>query len=279
MDAHWTIQTVFTIIYVVMLTFGMIKLSSYSSSIIKKATKHEELCRSILKLIPSTIVAVDWYANKVLYINNISSCLINTTSSKDPLSMTPVELFSFIPEEQWIEIQSLLAKNKNVKKIIDVATNVQVQVTASCIDFRNSKVVVYTLRQLKQRMQELEFKSSSALLSKYEVLFDTVPTPLVLSSREGQILLVNQAFCMFTQYTKEEIENKTHILQFVADEDKSKVASYIQNRSSENAIKQYSYSFNLVKKDNSEWLCSAKVSMVPGSTDYIASVIEIEYLR
>lgn len=277
MNIHWTIQLVSSIVYIAILTLGMIKLGFYLVNLVTKVTKHEELYRSILKAMPTTIVAVDWYASKILYINNISSCLLNTTSNKDLLSMTPVELFPFISEEQWIEIRALVAKNKNIKMVIDVTPSIQVQLITNSMDLRNKKVVVYTLRQLKQRITEQT--PAVDLRSRYEVMFDAIPTPLALSNKEGQILLVNQAFCLFTQYTKDEIENKTHILQFISDEDKDRVASYIQGRSAENAIKQYSYSFNLIKRDHTKWLCSAKVSMLPDSTDYIASVIEIEYLH
>jgi PAS domain S-box-containing protein len=111
--------------------------------------------------------------------------------------------------------------------------------------------------------------------NRYLSLFNNTGTATCLLDGPGKILLCNSKFEELSAYTKEEIENKLMWSDLTAEEDIERCKSIRDKRIKGTGDAPEEYEFKFKDKFNNKKDVHVKVGFLPGSNEWIASLIDI----
>jgi len=125
-------------------------------------------------------------------------------------------------------------------------------------------------RELKHRERALE-ESEAA----YRAIFENTGTATLIINADTTISLVNTEFEKISGYSREEIEGKMSWHEFVAREDLERMQRYHDGRREGADGIPTNYDFTMVDRGGAGRDVHMTVSMIPGTTDTIASAMDI----
>lgn len=125
-------------------------------------------------------------------------------------------------------------------------------------------------RELKQR--EAALAESEAA---YRAIFENTGTATLIVRADTTVTLVNTEFEALSGYSKEEVEDKMSWRAFVVRDDLERMQQYHDGRRSGVADIPKQYDFRMRCRDGTERDVHMTVSMIPGTTDSVASAMDI----
>ena len=124
-----------------------------------------------------------------------------------------------------------------------------------------------TLAEREERLQESE--------TRYRTIFETTGTAIAIGELDTTLSLVNTKFLEYSGYSKEEIEGKMTWTQIVAKEDVERVREVNQLRLTRPEEAPRQYEFTMVDKGRNLRHVLLTADIFPGTTQTIASLIDI----
>ncbi len=111
--------------------------------------------------------------------------------------------------------------------------------------------------------------------NKYQTIFETGSTAIVMLEEDRTISLVNSKFEELSGYTKEEVENRKKWTEFVTKDDLERMKKYHRNRRVDGKSAPSEYEFQFVTKDGGVRDIFLSVGMIPGTKRSVASFLDI----
>jgi len=111
--------------------------------------------------------------------------------------------------------------------------------------------------------------------NKYRTIFETTGSCTLLFGDDMVITLINEEFCRRSGYSKEEVEGKMLVTDFIAEEYLDKVLEYHARRSVDPSSVPKSYEVQIKIKNGSLRDGILTVDLIPGTSKRVASLIDI----
>ncbi|MGC9398775.1 MAG: PAS domain S-box protein [Anaerolineae bacterium] len=134
------------------------------------------------------------------------------------------------------------------------------RVLVSVVDITERKRMEATLRESERR---------------YRAIFETTGAATILIEEDMTISLANRQCEALSGYTRQEIEGKMSWTAFVAPEDLARMREYHVLRRRRPGAAPQSYEFRLITKSGERRNVHASISMIPSTTQSIASILDI----
>ncbi|NLV26171.1 MAG: PAS domain S-box protein [Methanomicrobiales archaeon] len=119
---------------------------------------------------------------------------------------------------------------------------------------------------------EDEYKKSENL---YHAIFDNTGTATIIIEQDTTILYANDGFSRLSGFSIEELEHKKSWTEFIVKEDLERMKKYHADRRDDPSDAPRVYEFRFIDKFGNIRFCMNNVSMIPGTTWSIASVLDI----
>jgi len=133
--------------------------------------------------------------------------------------------------------------------------------------------VLYRIEKiLKEQHVEKKLKESE---EKYRALFENTGTATMIIEEDGTISMINTQGEKLSGYSKEEIENKMKLTDFVIPKDMEKIKKYHIARRKAGENPPTKYEFHFIDRKSKIKNIFLKVGIMPGSKKSIASLIDI----
>lgn len=113
----------------------------------------------------------------------------------------------------------------------------------------------------------------------YKAVFENTGLPSIIIAPDTTILKANSEFCILSGYRQDEIEGKMSWTLFINPEDVERMKDYHQHRRDNERNAPRKYEFRFTRKDGLLRYIANSVTMIPGSTYSIASLMDITDLR
>ena len=132
---------------------------------------------------------------------------------------------------------------------------------------RSIAEMMSTLADRETRLRESE--------TRYRTIFETTGTGILIAEQDRTITLVNARFLEDTGYEREEVEGKKSWIEIVAQDDRERLREISRQRNVDPASAPRQYEFTMVDKQGVHKNVLLTGDMIPGTTQTIASLIDI----
>ncbi len=126
-------------------------------------------------------------------------------------------------------------------------------------------------------LQDITEKKRSEIW--YKAVFENTGLPSIIISPDTTILKANTEFCILSGLRQDEIEEKMSWTVFIHPEDVERMKHYHAHRRDDEKNAPRKYEFRFIRKDGTIRNIANSVTMIPGSTYSIASLMDITDLR
>ncbi len=109
----------------------------------------------------------------------------------------------------------------------------------------------------------------------YEAIFETTGAGTMIVGEDTTVLLANRTMETVTGYSRTEVENKLHFVDFVVPEDRKQLVEYHQKRRENPAAAPAAYETRIRRGDGATRDLFTTVAMIPGTKKSVVSVIDI----
>ncbi|MBN1545716.1 MAG: PAS domain S-box protein [Syntrophaceae bacterium] len=142
------------------------------------------------------------------------------------------------------------------------------------LDYPGIDGIVITSRDVTERKRaQAELHASEA---KYQSIFDTTGTGMLIVQEDMTISLVNAEFEKITGYTRQEIEGRRKWTEFVHQEDLEwMIAQHKLRRSNNKNLARKSYEFRLLPKNGQLKNIYLTIDLIAGTQKSVASMLDI----
>ncbi len=147
------------------------------------------------------------------------------------------------------------------------------EVSARVMDIGGSPIVQGIVRDTEQRRDARQRLEDSERL--YRNLFENTGTATIIFDNDGIIYRSNHEFSQLSGYSREQIDGRMPWVEFVAPEDRERMMEYHRRRLQEDGDVPRDYSFVFVDCKGQRKDVQVRVSLIPGSTDRIAALLDI----
>ncbi len=110
---------------------------------------------------------------------------------------------------------------------------------------------------------------------EYRTIFENTGTAIVIIEADMTISLVNDKFVEITGYEKTEVEGKRKWIEFIHQDDLTKMIEYHRERRNKNDDIPSNYEFRLINKNNEIRHILISIALISGTQQSIASLIDI----
>lgn len=137
----------------------------------------------------------------------------------------------------------------------------------------NKERLLAVVRDITGRKQtEGALRESEA---KYRTIFENTGTALAILESDTTISLVNAEFAASSGYSKQEIEGKKKLTEFVAAGEREKMAGYHRLRRIDASAAPRNYEFEFLNREGSIRNIYITVAMIPGTERSVISLLDI----
>lgn len=110
---------------------------------------------------------------------------------------------------------------------------------------------------------------------RYRSIFEHTGSATIIIEEDATIYLANDIFSKLSGYPRSEIEGKKKWTEFVSPDDLERMSQYHRNRRLDPDSVPYDYEFNFQMQDGQKRQAYVTVGMIPGTTQSVASVVDI----
>ena len=123
-----------------------------------------------------------------------------------------------------------------------------------------------------RKLAEIALQESENL---YRTIFDTTGAATIIIDNDTLILRANAGFASLSGFSIDELEEKKSLTEFVVPEDLEQIKKYHHARRDEPVHKVRVYEFRFINRSGEIRHCINNVSLIPGTTKTVASVVDI----
>lgn len=138
---------------------------------------------------------------------------------------------------------------------------------------RSLENALFNASNAKKR-EEAEKKLKESEI-KYRNIFENTGTATIIIERNKLISLANSEFEKLSGYSKEELENKKRLTEFVVSDDMEMIENYHNIRREEFGKAPSHYEFRFIDKYKNIKNIFVTISLIPGTKNSLASLIDI----
>ncbi len=128
----------------------------------------------------------------------------------------------------------------------------------------------------KERYYRKQLKTSE---EKYRAIFENTGTGTLIIGEDGTIKLINREFEILSGFSKDEVEGKKKIFDFIPQSERDKIISFHQNRRGIGTAPPRNYEFHLMNKNKEVMDIFITVEIIPGTKDSVASFMDITEIK
>ncbi|MFW5866896.1 MAG: PAS domain S-box protein [Armatimonadota bacterium] len=143
---------------------------------------------------------------------------------------------------------------------------VPVEISARVIDYDGRPHVVAIARDIGTRIEAER---------RFSTIFDAAGTAMCIVAEDGAVTSVNWRFAHLSGYDVDEIEGVMHWTQFVAPNDVERMSAYGSRRRVGAEATPNDYEFDFVDRAGNVRRVLCSVSMIPGTRDAVASLLDV----
>ena len=236
----------------------------------------EALYRTIFETTGAAKVIIDH--NRIIHSVNTKTVDMTGYTKEELEGKSWTEIVHKEELEKLKEQSILRQKNSSLAppqfetKFVDKEGNVkQVLIHINTIPGTNKIITSATdITELKQT--EGELKRSESL---YRTVFETSGAANLIFDAEGNVKMINSRLEEISGYSKEEIEGKRKWMEFVHPDELERLIGYNRKRLQDPDSVPSHYETRLVAKDGSILDILLSVSLIPDTTDFVASLMDI----
>ena len=140
-------------------------------------------------------------------------------------------------------------------------------------ELQKERKVAAAGRDISEHKQTTKFLEESE--AEYRAVFENTGTAIVIVEEDMTISMANTESEKLSGYTKEEIEGKMKVTDFIAGEDLEKMQRYHAERREKGKQPPRQYEFRFADKQGNIKHLFINVGIIPGTTKSIASLIDI----
>jgi len=217
---------------------------------------------------------------KILWANQAMEQLFGFQSEEEYLGLDTAHLYA-TPKE-YARIGKLLYDQKKKEQVIDYDARFVRRdgspfdgfVRVNLIDRNDARqgIIVSIVDITARKQAEEALKESEA---RYRTIYENSGTATLTIKADTTIAMVNREYEKLSRLPREQIEGKMRWTEFVVPEDLENMVSYHKERRSKDGAPPRNYEFGFVDKDGNIKHVLNTVSLIPGTTDSIASLIDI----
>jgi PAS domain S-box-containing protein len=150
---------------------------------------------------------------------------------------------------------------------------IPVEISAHIFDFKGEQVMLSIVRDISERKRREEDIQKSYNL--YRILFEATGTANLLFDEEGTIILFNSRMESISGYKKEEVEGKKKWLEFIPKPELDMMIDFNEIRKEDPSKVPVQYESRFISSDGRIRNMILTVKSVPGTTNFLASLIDI----
>ncbi|KRQ87545.1 Sensor protein kinase WalK [Caloramator mitchellensis] len=113
----------------------------------------------------------------------------------------------------------------------------------------------------------------------YKSIFECTATPMLIINNDRIINLANTEFTKFSGYSKEEIENKLRLCDFMHENDVKKLQADFSNIFSDSKFIIYSNEFKLILNQKKERYVIMNLATIANTRNIIVSILDIDKIK
>lgn len=150
-------------------------------------------------------------------------------------------------------------------------------------DKKTKQRLITELDSLKKENEELKAQAHRYLQideelthseNFYRTLFENSGTATIVIEEDTTVSMINSDFANFTGYSRDEIVGQTWT-KYVAQDDINRLLEYHKMRRQDSAAAPRNYEFKIRNKDGGTLNIFMTIAMIPGTTQSIASMVDI----
>ncbi len=150
---------------------------------------------------------------------------------------------------------------------------IPVEISAHIFDFKGEQVMLSIVRDISERKRREEDIQKSYNL--YRILFEATGTANLLFDEEGTIILFNSRMESISGYKKEDVEGKKKWLEFIPKPELDMMIDFNEIRKEDPSKVPVQYESRFISSDGRIRNMILTVKSVPGTTNFLASLIDI----
>jgi PAS domain S-box-containing protein len=154
---------------------------------------------------------------------------------------------------------------------------VRVEFNVSVMEYEGRPAYFVIVRDLTDRIEAQEALRLSE--QKYRTIFETTGTAMVMIEKDRTISLVNEEVLDLTGYSKEEIEGRMKVEDFVADEDIKRIMKYHDLRRKDAGLAPHGYETSIKNKKGGVRTVWVTIDVIPETKQSVASLIDITEVK
>jgi len=152
-------------------------------------------------------------------------------------------------------------------------TMFDVEVAAIPTIWEGSPAVQVAIRDITDRRKAEQALRESEMF--YRTVFNTTGSASVIIENDTTLSRANEGFARLSGYPVSEIEGKHRWTEFVVPDDLKRMRKYHDDRRNDPANVTDTYEFRFIDREGKVKHCISYVAMIPGTTQSIASLVDI----
>lgn len=217
--------------------------------------------------------------SRFIEVNDIACKMLGYTREEFS-SMTPRDIGTPETKKQYPIIMKEILENErltfNAAQLTKEGKEIPVEVSAQILELEGRKMILSIVRDVSERMQALEELRKSENL--YKTIFEALGTANAIVSSDGIIKMVNSNIVELFGYEKDELENKQWF-DLIAEEEVPRLMEYQKVRAQDPNAVPSQYETKVKNKQGNIIDTLVNIKNIPGTTDIIASIIDISEMR
>jgi PAS domain S-box-containing protein len=147
-----------------------------------------------------------------------------------------------------------------------------VELNTTVMEYEGGPADFTIVRDLSCNIQAQEALRRSE--QKYRMIFETTGTAMIMIEKDRTISLANEEVLNLTGYSKEEIEGRMKVEDFVADEDIKRIMKYHDLRRKDAGLAPHGYETNIKNKKGEVRTVWVTIDVIPETKQSVASLID-----
>jgi len=152
-----------------------------------------------------------------------------------------------------------------------------VELNTTVIEYEGRPADFAIVRDLSYKIEAQEALRRSE--QKYRTIFETTGTAMVMIEKDRTISLANEEVQNLTGYSKEEIEGRMKVEEFVADEDIKRIMKYHDLRRKDAGLAPHGYEMSVKNKHGGMRTVWVTIDVIPETKQSVASLIDITEVK
>ncbi len=248
-----------------------------SKKLEKMLQEKPELFQTLLDHMLDGMIICEW-SGKILFANKAAARIAGVKNPKEGIGM---DLLVFVHPDSKSAIRQDLGlvregkgsvlKEYRIKNF--EGKDIWIEALGNRVNYNGGSADLVTFRDITKRKKATAAAQEGA--RKYRTLFETTGTAMVIIEEDMTISLVNKETEKLSGYSREEMEGKKKVDDFILREDLEKMGKYHRLRRIDPNSAPRSYEARLVNRDGNILNALITVDLIPGTRQSVGSLIDI----